>query len=144
MNLKDSSKFMCSWFGPGLIVLLKSDLIMQALRLSVDYWYKCLLVGRELLGVHIWKLYNTLLLFVCLSAFRTLWGRQSVNLPYHSAILSLQQPQTQWSQGILSWNVWNYEQKQAFPPLHYLGPRNQTVTDWNFYIKGAFSAWWTF
>lgn len=47
LNLKDSPKFMCSWFGPGLVVLLKSDLIMLALRLSVDYWYKWLLGGGE-------------------------------------------------------------------------------------------------
>lgn len=36
LNLKDSPKFMCSWFGPGLMVLLKDDLIMWALRWTIE------------------------------------------------------------------------------------------------------------
>lgn len=84
LSLKDSPKFMCSWFGPGLVVLLKSDLIMLALRLSVDYWYKCLLGGGSTRSIY---LKITRLLYICLSAFWTLWGRQSANLPCHSAMI---------------------------------------------------------
>lgn len=36
MNLKDSPKFMCSCIGPGLMVLFKDDLIMWALRWTIE------------------------------------------------------------------------------------------------------------